>query len=533
MNKLIVILLIVTAWSCNQSPSEKPVAKDGYDVVILNGRVMDPDSGLDAIRNVGITGNTITAITEESISGKETIDATDHVIAPGFIDTHAHGLDPFSQKMYARDGMTSAMDTELGTLDFPRFFKAHEGYSIINYGSSASHEYARMKVLDGINPTESTFVYKHRAEAQEANGSKWITTTLNDEQMQAVLKELDQALADGAIGISTTVGYFNAAATTEEIYNTQKLAKQWDRLYGAHPRMGPHDPPPIEYTMGFKEVAANAVSLGGSLVLNHINYHGWRETHEMVTGIRNQTGLAIWGEQYPWVGGGPSAGASITSIENIKRWGFEIKDVVLDPSTGKYLSEEEYAAMRVNDPGKNLIVFTRPKEWPAQLVAQEELTVVCDCLASFDTENGKSIPNYYPEYSDILDYDYPYESFKGHPRCAGTRGKTLRLARENNVPLMQVLNNTSAFPARMLAQAGVAFFDKRGKVQEGMIADLTIFNPETVTENADYLPGNNGLPTTGIPYVLVNGKIVVKDSKVDTKQFAGLPIRYKSEEPKL
>ena len=118
MNKLIVILLIVTAWSCNQSPSEKPVAKDGYDVVILNGRVMDPESGLDAIRNVGITGNTIKAITEESILGKETIDATDHVIAPGFIDTHAHGLDPFSQKMYARDGMTSAMDTELGTLDF-------------------------------------------------------------------------------------------------------------------------------------------------------------------------------------------------------------------------------------------------------------------------------------------------------------------------------------------------------------------------------------------------------------------------------
>ena len=522
---LLGVLLVLSACTDN-------VPSDGYDVVILNGRVMDPETNFDGIRNVGVKDGIIMAITEKAISGVETIDATGHVVAPGFIDTHTHGLDPFSQKLYARDGVTSAMDTELGTLNFPRFFEEHENYSLVNYGSCASHEYARMKVLDGIDPTESTFVYKHRAEAQEANESQWITKKLDEDEMQEVLKELDQALADGAIGVCTTVGYFPSAATTEEVYETQKLAKKWNRLYGAHARMGPHGDPPLEYTMGMKEVAANAVSLGASLVLNHINFHGWRETHEMVTGIRNQTGLPIWGEQYPWVAGGPSAGASITSIANLIRWGFVIEEVVLDPSTGEYLSEEEYAAMRENDPGKNLVVFTRPKEWPEQLVAQEELTVVCDCLASFDPENGKSIPNYYPEYDDLLDYDYPYEDFKGHPRCAGTRGKALRLAREHDVPLMRVLNNCSAFPARMLSQSGITFFDKRGKMQEGMIADITIFDPENVTEKSDYLPGLNGLPTEGIPYVLVNGSVVVDNSVVNIQNFPGLPIRFEAQEPK-
>jgi N-acyl-D-aspartate/D-glutamate deacylase len=62
-------------------------------------------------------------------------------------------------------------------------------------------------------------------------------------------------------------------------------------------------------------------------------------------------------------------------------------------------------------------------------------------------------------------------------------------------------------------------------IKDGKIADITILNPKTVRENSDYAPGKNGLPTTGIPYVLVNGNIVVRDSKVDLKVRAGQPIR--------
>jgi formylmethanofuran dehydrogenase subunit A len=68
--------------------------------------------------------------------------------------------------------------------------------------------------------------------------------------------------------------------------------------------------------------------------------------------------------------------------------------------------------------------------------------------------------------------------------------------------------------------------DQRGRLQEGMVADITIFDAATVTDNATYKDGENGLPSTGIPYVIVNGSIVVEDSTVLKDVFPGQPIRY-------
>ena len=78
-----------------------------YDVVINNGRVMDPETNFDGVRNVGIKDGKIVAITEDAIKGKETIDAKGHVVAPGFIDSHQHATDPFSRKVNLRDGLTT------------------------------------------------------------------------------------------------------------------------------------------------------------------------------------------------------------------------------------------------------------------------------------------------------------------------------------------------------------------------------------------------------------------------------------------
>ena len=503
-----------------------------YDLVILNGRVMDPETNFDAVRNVGVKDGRIARITEDKISGDRTIDASGLVVAPGFIDTHVHGHDPFTMKVLARDGVTSIMDLEYGSLQIAKYYEAHEGASILNYGQGVSHEYARMAVLDGIVPTESTFVYHWRAEAAKDGESSWVSTTPNEEQIQEILQWMDRGLAEGALSVSSTVGYFQAAATSREVYEVQKLGASWERMASFHPRMGPHDVAPQEYPLGFKEVIANAVSLGQPLLCNHINFAGWQETQEILVGLRKH-GQVIWGEMYPWVAGGPSAGAAITSPENLKSWGFKIEESVLDPETGEYLSEQEYRDLRESDPGKNMVVFTRPKEWPAQLVATPDLALVSDALASFSADDGFS-PQNYPDFKGgVLPYDFEYEKFKGHPRVAGSRGKSFRLARENNVPLMLVVNNASYFSAKMLGKSGIKFFDERGRMQEGMVADITIFDPETIRENSDYLPGKNGLPTTGIPYVLVNGSVVVDDSKVDITQFPGLPIRFKPEAPRI
>jgi len=122
-----------------------------YDLVILNGRVMDPETMLDAKLNVGVKEGRIAIIaiiTKEQITGDETIDATGHVVAPGPIDTHFHSLDGLSMKMAARDGVTTGMDLEIGAINVDEWYAAKKGQWPLNYGTTISQEGVRMLVHD-------------------------------------------------------------------------------------------------------------------------------------------------------------------------------------------------------------------------------------------------------------------------------------------------------------------------------------------------------------------------------------------------
>src|SRR5215467_14411066 len=122
-------------------------AQQTYDVVIANGRVMDPESGLDATRFIGIRNGKIEAISATPIGGKTTIDAKGLVVAPGFIDLHAHGQDDENYRVFALDGVTTALELEVGTEDVPTFYRSREGKALINYGASSSHIRSRMVVM--------------------------------------------------------------------------------------------------------------------------------------------------------------------------------------------------------------------------------------------------------------------------------------------------------------------------------------------------------------------------------------------------
>jgi N-acyl-D-glutamate deacylase len=97
-------LLLVTAAAC--------AAPETYDVVLMNGRVMDPASGLDSIRHIGITGGRIAAISAEPLEGDTVVDVANHVVAPGFIDLHAHGQTTSDMELQAQDGVTTALELE-------------------------------------------------------------------------------------------------------------------------------------------------------------------------------------------------------------------------------------------------------------------------------------------------------------------------------------------------------------------------------------------------------------------------------------
>jgi N-acyl-D-glutamate deacylase len=130
---------------------------------------------------------------------------------------------------------------------------------------------------------------------------------------------------------------------------------------------------------------------------------------------------------------------------------------------------------------------------------------------------------------ELLAWDADWSEYRGHPRTSGTRGATFRMAREQGVPLMFTISQASYWVAKHLGETGIESMKVRGRLQEGMAADITIFNPETITDNSGFKVGEHGIPTTGIPYVVVNGVIVVKESEVLPVK-PGKEIRFPIEE---
>ena len=270
---------------------------------------------------------------------------------------------------------------------------------------------------------------------------------------------------------------------------------------------------PKENSIAGAEVMNNAFILDAPLLYCHFNVDNWPLVQELMVGARER-GLNVWGEVYPYTSGSSNIGADFYAPEQWKATFGSFENKILDPMQGRFLTEEEIVQMRKDDPGRAIVAFVRPEEWVVPWLALPGVSIAGDAMLPVDN-TGR-----------VLDWHDPYEVGAYLPRTTGTHGKSLRLARENNIPWMRMVENLSYNAAKHIGDAGLVDMQNRGRIQEGMVADITIFNPETVTENSDCAEGKNGLPTTGIPYVLVNGVVVVDDSTVLDGVTPGQPIRY-------
>lgn len=494
-------------------------AAQEFDVVILNGRVMDPETNYDEVSNVGIKDGRIKQITKKKIEGKEIIDASGHVVAPGFIDTEQHGLTDWGIKVNLRDGVTTQMDFEAGALNINEWYKKREGNLQANFGTTVSQEFARMRIHDGLKlegpDVSMPNFFKFRAMAQEDGVNGWSVTPSNVDQMNKITKILDEGLRQGAVGVGSTIGYAQKGITTYEMFEAQRAAARWDRLTAAHHRFHPSASTPTEAPTGANEIILNAILLDAPLQIHHNNDFGWWEIEEKLQMARDK-GYNVWSTWYPWDAGSGNAGATILQPETWeKSMGYKYEETIYDPLNDKFLTKEELLKLAKEDPGYTLIAFSPPrKEWMLEWIKLPNFVVAGDGMP---TINAKGEP---------LNWDSPYNDYAGHPRSAGTHAKVLRLGRENGVPLIQTLSQLSYWEAKHLGDSGLKSMQERGRIQKGMIADIVIFDPVNVKENATYKAGTNGLPSTGIPYVFVNGVVVVKDSKVLKDIKTGQPIRF-------
>ena len=482
-----------------------------YDLVITGGRVIDPETLYDDVANVGIKDGRIATITKEKISGRETVKAKGKVVAPGFIDTHFHFQMPIGYSIGLRDGLTSAIDFEMGCAGsyMAGWYEARAGVTQANYGCAVSHESARAMVIDGSDGDYMKDGPISALTTRKKTG--WSATRPTLEQGNAILEEIDKGLQAGAPGIGSTVGYMREGVSSREMFEVQKVAARYDRPTGAHTR----------YTLGTdttenngaQELVANALALGAPAIVLHFNNDGWRLAHQMITNLQEQ-GHNIWGEIYPYAAGSTTINAEFLEPESwVDDLGHRYEDTMLNPDTNEFYTLETYKETVASDPSTLIVIFKQPEENQAKWLTLKGVTMASDATVGMPYD---------------APWDYPMEELGGtHPRTAGARGASIRLGRENDIPMMQLISILSYNAAKHLGDTGLKSMQERGRIQTGMVADIVVFDPETFTDNSTY--ENGSVPSTGMEAVIVNGQIVVRDDEL-LPVFPGQPIRFEPED---
>jgi N-acyl-D-aspartate/D-glutamate deacylase len=504
-----VRILVLLASIVVLQPFSATVQAGDYDLVISNGRVMDPETNTDKVANVGIRGGKIAVITQKQIAGKRTIDASRHVVAPGFIDYHTHGQDPFAFRLYARDGVTTPLDLEVGAFPMDEFYDYWNGKALLNYGTNVSHVGARLAVLDGQD-VGGRILYEGSVGRAMDDGQQWKTKLYDPKDEAAIIAAIEGELKKGGLGIAYPVGYYTRVGSPE-LMAVSTLAAKYNLPITTHVRYLAQIPP--SGYMGLEEMLTIARLNNVPMLVHHVQSNCLGLTAkclDIIDASRAQ-GQKVVGEFYPWNYAGTYVDADYNKPGFEERMGIQASDYKI-AETGEALTNEKFDQLRKEAPGTQLLMYTIKDEYIMEAFMRPGTIVGSDAMP-YIVDGGLN-----------GDWDTPHGAGNGHARGAGTHAKILRMTRETGaVSLMEAISKMTYLPARFL-EDHVPQMKKRGRVQEGAVADITIFDPETVTEHSGPEVGKNSLPSTGIPYVIVNGKVVVDDSRVQ-RIAAGVAIR--------
>ncbi len=451
-----------------------PAGAQELAVAIVNGRVMDPETGLDALRSVGIKNGRIAAISDHVLHATTVINAGGLVVSPGFIDLHSHGQTPENYRFKARDGVTTALELEVGVWPVPQWYAARTGKALINFGASSGHIPASMAVMHdsgGLLPRGET--------AKRAP---------TPEEQREILSHIKQGLNDGALGVGLGIAYV-PKDTREQILQVFQIAASYKLPCFVHIRNGgPIEPGVVE---ALQEVLADAAVTGAPLHIVHITSMGLSQTPlclQMIRGAKEH-GLDITTEAYPYTAGMTDISSAVFDPGWQQHQGGISYHDLQWAATGERLTEQSFALFRKQ--GGMVAVHSIPEAMARLAMADPMVMVASDGIL----ENGK-----------------------GHPRAAGCYARVLgRYVREEHaLPLMEALRKMTLMPAERLR------LKDKGRLRIGADADITIFDPARVTDRATF--ENPAQYSEGIPYVLVNGVPVVKDGVLQEGATPGVGI---------
>jgi N-acyl-D-aspartate/D-glutamate deacylase len=484
-----------------------------YDVVLRGGRVIDPESGLDAVRDVAVAGDQVAAVGTGLPPGRQEADVAGQVVTAGFVDLHSHAHDLGSARLQVTDGVTTALELEAGVTPVAAAYAAAAAAGRpLNYGFAASWALARMSVLCGVKSDGSV-----RPLFAGLADPRW-HGAVSPAETDRILGVLEADLADGALGIGVLLAYA-PGATSAEYLRVAALAAASGAPVFTHARDlveftpdGPAD--------GAEEIVRAAGETGASMHYCHVNSTTLRHADRVLALVERaqRAGARVSTEAYPYGAGMTGIGAAFLAPERLAERGLTPRSIIYAPTGEEVSSAARLSQLRDADPGGLAIIRTLDDNDPGdRAFLLRYLTFPGSVIAS------DAMPlTWTGTEPEPASWPLPPSAFT-HPRTAGTYARSIRtLSRHSGLPLPEILAKCSLHPA-VLLQDRVPAMRRKGRVTAGSDADIVVFDPNTITDQATY--SHSTRPSTGIRHVLVNGTFVVRDGQLDTTAHPGRPIR--------